>query len=156
MFLNRIDLPEGGALENTDVEGARKAGVSEVAILTAVKTALKQQVDVSAEAQRLKYITPGAGQAMTYQRKLEQARAASAEQSPKPADYPLLAASVDIDGADIAAVAAVVIGMDAQWEIVGSAIERVRLGAKKSIDEAADVTAALAAFNAVAWPNPQS
>ncbi|MFU0503999.1 hypothetical protein [Pseudaminobacter sp. NGMCC 1.201702] len=120
--------------------------------LDEVKVALKSWIDASAEQERLKYITPGAGQAMTYQRKVEEARAASTEQNPDPADYPLLSASVGIDGPDLAAVAAVVLAMDAAWTQIGAAIEAVRLGTKKAIDDAAGEAAARAAVEAAVWP----
>jgi hypothetical protein len=75
-----------------------------------IKTFLKAQIDWAAEAERLKYITPGTGQAMTHQRKVQEAHAATAEQDPDPADYPLLSASIGIDGPDLASVAAVILG----------------------------------------------
>jgi len=43
------------------------------ATLEEVKDALKAKIDEAAELERLKYITPGAGQAMTYQEKVAQA-----------------------------------------------------------------------------------
>lgn len=38
-----------------------------------VKSSLKRQIDVDAEEERLKYITPGVGQSLTYQEKVIQA-----------------------------------------------------------------------------------
>lgn len=118
----------------------------------AVKEYLKASIDAAAEAERLKYITAGTGQAMTYQRKVQEAHAATAEQDPDPADYPLLSASIGIDGPDLAAVAAVILGMDAAWAQIGAAIEAVRLSTKKTIDEAVDEAAARAAADAAIWP----
>lgn len=122
------------------------------ASLAAVKADRRAHIDREAEAERLKYITGGAGQAMTYSRKLEEARAAAAEEEPEAETYPLLAASLGIDGATVAAVAQVVIGMDAAWTVIGAAIEAARLGAKKAIDDAED-EAAVRAVEPV-WPQP--
>lgn len=117
-----------------------------------IKAALQVEIDADAERERLRYITPGAGQAMTYQRKLEQARAAKAATSPVASDYPLLAASIGIDGPDITAIADVVLAMDAAWEQTGAAIEAARLTAKAAIRAATDEGAAQVARDAVAWP----
>jgi len=115
-----------------------------------LKTALKASIDAEAEHQRLRYITPGAGQAMTYARKVEQAKAALAATDPQPEHYPMLAASIGIDGADIAAVATTVIAMDAAWEQIGAAIEMARLAGKRAIDLAESAEAARAVV--VVWP----
>ncbi|HWJ72419.1 MAG TPA: hypothetical protein VNX29_04555 [Kaistia sp.] len=119
--------------------------------LDALKTSLRTAIDAEAERERLRYITAGAGQAMTYARKTEEAKAASADATPTAEAYPLLAASVGIDGADIAAVAAVVLAMDAQWSVIGAAIEMARLSAKKTVTEAADEATARSAA-VVTWP----
>jgi hypothetical protein len=119
--------------------------------LSAFKAALKSQIDAAAEAERLKYITPGSGQAITYARKVEQAKAVLAAADPQPADYPMLAASIGIDGADIVAVANTVVAMDAAWEMIGAAIETTRLTAKQAVDLAE--TAADARAVEALWPS---
>jgi hypothetical protein len=124
--------------------------------LERLRTDLKARIDVDAERQRLRYITGGSGQAMTYARKVEQARAAIADAEPTPESYPLLAASIGIDGATVIDVANVVIGMNAAWEVIGSAIEQVRLSGKATVDAATDEASVRAAFAAVAWPNSES
>lgn len=121
--------------------------------LAEVKAQLKAAIDEAAEAERQKYITAGAGQAMTYQRKVEEARRLADDGEPDPADYPLLSASVGIDGADLAAVAAVVLGMDAAWAQIGAGIETARLAAKAAIDAAETEVAARAVE--IVWPQPQ-
>lgn len=122
--------------------------------LVTLKDDLRRAVDAAAEAERLKYISAGAGQAMTYARKVDEARMADTEVNPEPADYPLLAASLGIDGATIADIADVVLQMDAAWTQIGAAIETVRLATKKAISDAADAATAKAAYNAIAWPQP--
>lgn len=113
---------------------------------------LKAAVDAAAESERQKYITQGAGQAMTYQRKLEEAKRAAQESSPSASSYPFLAASIGIDGEDIAAVAQTVLSMDAQWALIGSAIEAERLRVKAAISAAETAEEAQAAFAAITWP----
>lgn len=119
------------------------------------KTMLKMQIDAAAETVRLKYITAGTGQAMTYQRKVDEAKQAIAETNPKPADYPLLSASIGIDGANLKAVAAVILGMDAAWAQIGAQIERIRLTAKQDIDATEDEAAARSVIAAIVWPSAQ-
>lgn len=118
--------------------------------LVELKARLKLLIDAEAERQRLRWITPGAGQAMTYARKVDQARAVLAATEPRPAQYPMLAASIGIDGADIVAVANTIIAMDAAWEAIGAAIEEARLAGKKAIDNAGTVELAKAVQ--VTWP----
>lgn len=115
-----------------------------------LKQGLKIAVDAGAETERLRYITGGAGQAMTYARKVDQARAVQAMADP--VDFPLLSASIGIDGEDIQAVAATVLAMDAAWELIGAAIEAARLGAKRAIDLAETAEDARAVVPA--WPVP--
>jgi hypothetical protein len=124
----------------------------EEAPLDKIKAALKVTVDTTAEAERKKYITPGEGQAMTYQRKVEEAKRAILEEEPAAADYPMLAASVGVDGDTVKEIATIVLAMDAAWAVIGSAIEKTRLNVKKAIDEAVSAEAANAAVNALVWP----
>lgn len=124
--------------------------------LAALKVALKAAIDAAAEVARLKYITPGAGQAMTYQAKAEEARqylVASAEgDEPDAADYPMLSAEVGITAGTIGAVAVIIDGNFKQWQFIGAAIEAVRLGAKESVSAADSVAAAHAAASEIVWP----
>ena len=118
-----------------------------------VKASLKAAIDIGAETERLKYITPGAGQAMTYQQKADEAARYLAASNPKASDYPLLSAEVGITASDIAGVAQTVSAAFSHWQDIGGAIEAVRLGAKKAIDDATTIDAANAAAN-VTWPTP--
>ncbi|MDO3434318.1 hypothetical protein QWJ46_16685 [Rhizobium sp. CBN3] len=120
--------------------------------LARLKTMLKVEIDASAEAQRLKYITPGSGQALTYSQKSDEANRYLAATSPVAADYPLLSAEVGITASDISGVAAVVKAAFAQWQVIGAHIEASRLRAKASIEEASTEEAARAAAAAVVWP----
>lgn len=123
-----------------------------VPTLEAIKAALKVTVDTTAEAERKKYITPGEGQAMTYQRKVEEAARAILEEEPTAANYPMLAASLGVDGETVKDVATIVLAMDAGWAAIGAGIEKIRMNAKKAIDEAASAEAASAIVDAIVWP----
>lgn len=120
--------------------------------LDSVKAGLKAQLDMDAEAVRLHFITPGAGQAMTYQQKAAEAAACLADADPDATDYPLLAAEIGITSETLAGVAAVVHGQHQAWRIIGGQIEAARLNGKKEIDAAGSVADAQAAFDAVEWP----
>lgn len=127
-----------------------------IGTLTDIKAGIKRAIDTDAEAERLRYITAGTGQAMTYQRKVDEAKRLQADTGPATAtDYPLLGASIGIDGASIQAVAAVVLGMDAAWAQIGAQIERIRLTAKQAVDDALDEAAARAVVTAIIWPSAQ-
>jgi hypothetical protein len=106
------------------------------------KTSLKQQIDIHAESTRLKFITGGAGQSMEYQESYSQAKTKKTDPS---ANVPMVAADrvaglknpltgvtiqTDDEAADI------IIYMYEQWLLVGSEIRRIRLQAKRQIDEA--------------------
>ncbi|NEW96654.1 hypothetical protein [Rhodopseudomonas sp. BR0G17] len=120
--------------------------------LAIVKEALKAEIDAEAETVRLRYITAGAGQAMVYQQKGAEADRLAADTSPDPAHYPILAASIGIDGATLADVAALVNATRAAWSAAAATIEAMRLGTKQAIDAAVSDTDARAARAAVAWP----
>ncbi|MBX3536422.1 MAG: hypothetical protein KF735_02190 [Chelatococcus sp.] len=124
--------------------------IEPVVSLADLKTSLKAMVDRQAEAERGRYITPGAGQAMTYQAKADEARRFI--DTAGDGDYPLLTAEVGVTGATIGDVAAVVLGMHGQWQLVGAHIERARLSAKAAIEAAEDEAAARAVVPD--WPSP--
>lgn len=123
--------------------------------LAAVKASLRAQVDAQAEALRLQYITAGQGQAMVYQRKAQEARAILGDANPDPTDYPILSASVGIEGNDIAEVAALVRATEDAWAVIAAAIETARLGGKAAIAAAETLAAATAAYDAIDWTLPQ-
>ena len=124
-------------------------------VLADLKAALKVQVDALAETERLKYITPGAGQAMTYQQKVDEARAFKAASNPKAADYPVLSSEVGITAETLSEVADIVLAAFAQWQQIGAMIESIRLGAKRDIDAAEDEAAARAIVDVIVWPSAQ-
>lgn len=117
--------------------------------LDRAKRELLNAVDSNAEQTRVKYITPGYGQAMVYMQKEQEALAY--QQNPQ-GDFPLLSASVGIDGAGIGDVASLVLGTLASWRGIAAKIEAIRLSAKQQIKQAQTVEDALAAYNQAVWP----
>lgn len=120
--------------------------------LADLKQRLTSAIDAAAEAERLKYITPGSGQGMTYLAKAEEARKYLSEPDPDPAGFPLLAVEAGIRNATFKDVAEIIVTMNGQWLKVAAAIEGVRLGAKVSIEEANNQDEAEQAFRLVQWP----
>lgn len=103
---------------------------------------------------------------MTYQEKVAQAMTyskawfahlAAPDNVPevKMAEYPLLTASLGIDGDTLLEVAETVTFAYALWQQIGSAIEATRLLAKVAIDDAETAQEAQAIFDALIWPTPQ-
>lgn len=119
--------------------------------LDQVKVSLKAAIDGAAEAERCKYITPGAGQAMTYMQKADEASRYLVTADPVGENFPLLSAEVGITAPTIVEVAQIVHGAYSQWQLIGAAIEAVRLGAKATIDAATTAQEAEAAAAPV-WP----
>lgn len=120
--------------------------------LDGLKATLKARLDEVAETERLKYITGGAGQAMTYQQKAAEAAACLADPAPDPVEYPLLAAEIGITAETLVGVATVVFGQHQAWRVIGAQIEAARLNGKKAIDAALSAEDAQAAFELVEWP----
>jgi len=85
------------------------------------------EADRKAEAERSRYITPGNGQAMTYEAKHQEALGGGG---------PLLRAEAEALDMTVAEVAASVLTARAQWEEAGARIEAARLKAKKQIRQA--------------------
>lgn len=112
------------------------------------KSAYKAAVDAAAERERLKHITGGAGQAMVYQQKVAEAARYVADGSPDMATYPLIAASIGVDGETAVAVAAKWQQMQILWVGIAAKIERARLIAKAQIDAASNDAAAARALAA--------
>lgn len=127
--------------------------------LAALKEQLMACVDAGAEAARLRFITPGAGQALEYQATEREARAWLSAEAPQIDDYPFLKAEVlAVQAAtgmtpDPTAVAADVVSQADAWQAVGSEIKRLRRAAKLAIEAAVDAPAARAAAQ-VTWPAP--
>lgn len=116
--------------------------------LDASKSIACEAVNSAAEAQRLRYITSGIGQSMTYSQKLDEARmilvddaATTAADAMTPdelkATYPMIWASIPADGKTASVVAASVHGKALAWAQIGAQIEKKRRDALDAIAAAA-------------------
>jgi len=99
-------------------------------------------IDAQAEVVRQSILTPGAGQAMTYQRKEAEARAWSLNNLTA---TPFLSAEAGARGMTIADLAAEIIELADAWVAIGAAIEGLRMGAKAAVGRAANLGAIVAA-----------
>lgn len=139
-------LPEGAAL----VLVPQAVVASPELNLSALRAALTYGIDTEAEATRLHYLTPGMGQALTYQRKEAEARAFVADNG---AATPFLAAEANARGVPIAIVAGEVVATADAWVAIGSAIEGKRMAAKAALADAQTFGEIVAAA-AVDWSMP--
>jgi hypothetical protein len=131
--------------------------------LAAVKAEFAKMVDDAAEACRLRYITPGAGMAMTYQEKFAQAQAVAAmgeaaanamSAADREEQFPTLSASVGLEAPTLWDCAQRVLAAYAAFAQLSLVIERTRLAGKASISAASDGAAVVAAYEALTWPMP--
>ena len=116
--------------------------------LTVPKAAAIHAINTEAEAIRNRFITPGAGQALTYQRKEIEARAWSEGAAAE--DFPFLAAEAASTGMAIGEVAALVVAQADAWIAIGAQIEGLRRGALVAV-EAAETPSEITAARAVEW-----
>lgn len=116
-----------------------------------LRLTLTTQVDAEAETTRLLWITPGSGQALTYEQKRAEAERMASDPAPQPEAYPMLAAEVGITAATLAAVGALVRARAAAWTAIAAQIESLRLQAKAAVMAANNAAEARAAA-AVQWP----
>lgn len=124
-------------------------------LLVDVKAQGKAAIDSAAEAERLKYITAGAGMALSYEAKRTEAARwhnAGEPASPDAVIYPWAAGRAATFDTTIAAVLAEWLAQANAWAAIGIAIEGVREAAKTAIAAAEDEAAARAVVAAIAWP----
>lgn len=90
-----------------------------------------EEIDNISENQRLKYITGGVGQALTYQEKSEQASDYIVAGSPIDlTPYPFIQAEVNATGKDSTTAANDILSAQSLWISKGSSIEEYRIKAK--------------------------
>lgn len=124
-----------------------------VAPLAVLRRAAQAQIDQDAERTRVQWITPGAGQAFSYEAKRREAEAMASDPTPDPANYPMLAAEIGITGATLVEVGQVVRANAGAWTQAAAAIEALRLSAKAAA-AVATTPAAIEAAAQVTWPSP--
>ncbi|RVT93684.1 hypothetical protein [Sphingomonas crocodyli] len=129
-LINRPDLALIECLEDPQKwVAAPGGGMVSVLTLDPVRAFLSARVDEEAEAERMRFITPGAGMAMTYLRKEQEARAYLADGELGP----MLEAEAAATGQSVADLAAAVVAAADLWAVVGAAIEGARMAAKRTI-----------------------
>lgn len=129
--------------------------VEPVVDLDLVKASAMKAIDAQAEEARQRFITSGTGQAMVYQRKVQEAETLEFDQSPDPARYPLLSAEIGLTGDTLQMVGEAVLAQRDAWLAVAAVIENIRLSAKRDIkasETAKDVNRATVGW---AWPHPE-
>lgn len=133
---------------------------TEAELLSEAKDAAIRRIDELAEKERQKYITPGAGQAMTYIRKEQEARAILQDSAVNPVSYPILAASVaaelsikmeEVSTSQMQSMAESVVFLSDQWAIIAAHIEEVRLGAKRQVLACLEVDPIASIINNLNW-----
>lgn len=148
-----LQAQQEGRVIDADDNGHPVAVTPEID-LVAMKISYKKAIDIMAEDVRLQFITPGAGQAMVYQRKVQEAETLALDNNPDADHYPLLAAEIGITGETLQEVAATVLAKRDQWLAVAALIERTRLLAKTDI-QAADTAARIdTIISGIVWPQP--
>lgn len=98
--------------------------------LDVLRAYLAASIDAQAEQIRQQFLTPGAGQGMTYIRKEMEARAWIVDNG---APVPFLTVEAAARGMTVADLAAEVIQLADAWVAIGSTIEGLRMGAKTTI-----------------------
>ncbi len=104
-----------------------------------VKDEAKNQVDQTAESARLRYVTPGSAQAMTYTEKAEEASVYITAGYPVDlTPFPFIQAEVNATGKANNQAADDIMAKKASWKIIGAQIEEKRIGGKVNIDASSD------------------
>lgn len=107
--------------------------------LDAIREAACAHVDEQAEVARRQYVTPGAGQAMVYLQKRQEAEAVCANPSIDPAQVPHIAAEAAVYGLTLLDQAAIVLTMSEAWAVASTSIEMKRLTTKDAIRASSSV-----------------
>jgi hypothetical protein len=117
--------------------------------LDALRAAAVLKVDRSAEAYRMQFITPGFGQVMAYQQKLEEARGKLANSSIANDKIPHIVAEAEADGMTAIEKAQQIVDTFAAWQHISAGVEAKRMAAKKAVGLAETATAIAAASNVI-------
>lgn len=153
----RVDYSPSATEEQ---RGAAAAVVASFDVLESVKKTMSRRVDDDAEQVRNRYLTPGAGMALTYQEKFAQAQAVmnlgretanALSELDREAQFPTLAASVGIEAPTLADAANLVLERYAAFARLSFHIERQRLAGKSAIQAAASKDDVDAAYRAITW-----
>lgn len=132
-----------------------------MAPLSTLQARATAQVDVLAEQTRMRWITPGAGQAMEYMQSQAETVAATAAPDPLNASlYPMMVAELNAYVAagnttiTLRQVVQAAAARVAAWQTAGTTIKQTRLTAKKQIAAATTQAQITAIMAALTWPLP--
>lgn len=118
--------------------------------LAVLKADAVRRIDASAEQYRHQFLTPGSGQAMAYQQKLDEARAKIANPSIADASIPHIVAEAEALGISKGDMAQQIVSTFEIWQQVSAAIEGMRAAAKLAV-AAAETPDAVATAANVDW-----
>lgn len=140
-----IDITEEQWQEFIENPGLRKWNLTTLEVdvyipsidINIEKSNAQYQIDAISETQRLKYITSGYGQTLTYQEKAEEASDYIVAGSPVDlTPYPFIQAEANATGKDATTAANDILVAQSLWISKGSSIEEKRIKAKIDIDNA--------------------
>lgn len=120
--------------------------------LAASKAKAKLEIDAAAEEARLRVVTPGAGQAMTYLRKADAATAYLAGDTLSEPQMQRIEDEAARLGLTLQQAAETLAATATAWEGLDAAIDNIRLTAKQNIDNAATGAAVDAVMKGLSWP----
>lgn len=150
------------ASEADVVDTLNRAGYPHLAPGYDYKSAVKAQIDATAEAHRLRHITGGPSKSLEYTiaaiqafavRNLGEA-ATNALSNHGVAEFPVLAASVPGEAPTLHDAALLVIARFADYAHIIGRIKRTVIDAKAIVDAAADAPSAWAVYASIEWPTP--
>lgn len=130
-----LELQTSGHVIQPGEDGKPVAIAPEARSIETIRAMACLRIDADAERQRLKYITPGHGQAMVYSEKAAEAVRFAADTSPTLGNYPLLMAEVGLTADTIEDVVQTILNRRNLWLWIAAKIERARLQAKKLVNE---------------------
>jgi hypothetical protein len=156
----RVDYREGASDAAKAEVAAYLEALPDQALAQAKKAAI-QSINDMAETIRLRYLTPGSGQALTYQEKFAQANAVysmgeqaanTMSEAERLQQFPILARSVGVERDTLWECAVLVLDRYQQFNEVAGVIEVTRLTAINAIKSATTVQGVQTAHEAITWP----
>ena len=109
--------------------------------LDQIKITFANYLDKLSGDVRSKYVTTIPGQAEVYIKKAEEAeKIAGLPYEVNPADYPLIATEMAIQGTDLTTTVQNILAIQVQWLQLAAAVEFIRLTGKKAINNATTIT----------------
>ncbi len=136
-------LPSDQAVMDVPIEALTPGAID----FAPIRQVLAAKVDYEAELTRMKFLTPGTGQALTYSYKADEARSWTKDHD---VATPFLTAEAAARDMTVADLAAEIMTSIEEWSRVGALIEAKRMAAKTALT-IADGFPALAAASTVDW-----